>query len=644
MTRCLPLPQAKADYLAECVATEGMGQFLNACQNYPLLEGQKANLYKCFLPLVWQVGCGVQALLHPEGVYDDPKAGELRAVLYPRLRAHYQFQNQLMLFAEIGDRVKYGINIYGPVLTQPSFITLANLFHPVTVNACLQHHGGGVTPAIKRDEGGWDFSGHISRIIAVDEALLETFARLYDEPGTPALQARLPAAHSRELVSVLEKFAQVPRRLGDLQGDYFTFEMWNETGAQKDGTIRRRSANEQGFVSELSDFVLSGPHFSVGNPLSKTPRAVCTEKGHYDTLNLVNLPDDYLPRSNYLPACDTIEYARRVPRVSWVEEGEREARAANRYYRMVHRRMLSQSGERTLIATVVPRGVASINTCVATAFRDSTYLVSTAANLCSLLFDFFIKSTGKGDLYGEGLAKFPLLPPTPELAARFLALTSVTTHYSDLWCDCWQPAFRQDRWASNDPRLSQNFFSQLTPDWQRHCALRSDYARRQALLEIDVLVAQALGLTLDELLTIYRVQFPVMRQYERDTWYDTNGRIVFTASKGLVGVGLPRKPGKKDEPCTLIHPDASRESKRLGWDDVMPKDGKPQLADGTVIERWVLDDTQPGGPINRIIRYTAPFTLADREADYRVAWAHFAEMGQTTSQLAEPTHPSEVHP
>jgi hypothetical protein len=53
-----------------------------------------------------------------------------------------------------------------------------------------------------------------------------------------------------------------------------------------------------------------------------------------------------------------------------------------------------------------------------------------------------------------------------------------------------------------------------------------------------VLVAQALGLSLEELITIYRVQFPVMQQYERDTWYDRNARIVFTASKGLTGVTL----------------------------------------------------------------------------------------------------------
>ncbi|MBJ9900906.1 Eco57I restriction-modification methylase domain-containing protein [Burkholderia cenocepacia] len=267
------LPQARSDYLAECIATEGMGEFLNARQNYPLLEGQKANLYKCFLPLVWRVGRGVQALLHPEGPYDDPSGGLFRKAMYHRLRAHYQFQNELKLFAEIGNRVKYSINVYGAAQA-PKFKTLANILHPQTSFASLDHPGGGPTPGIKNEAGQWDLRGHRQRVIEVDTTLLATFAQLYDEPGTPAPEARLPAVHSRELVSVLHRFARVPDQLGAIvsrQAATINSTHWNEKNAQVDNTIRRRSRSEQGFVDSPAQFVLSGPHFYVGNPLDLPP-------------------------------------------------------------------------------------------------------------------------------------------------------------------------------------------------------------------------------------------------------------------------------------------------------------------------------------------------------------------------------------
>lgn len=611
-------PAAKPDYIAECAAQEGMQAFLNATQNYPLLKGVQSNLYKCFLPVVWRVGAGVQALLHPEGVYDDPKGGLLRSHSYTRLKAHYQFVNVLHLFQEVLHWVTFSVNIYGPQSAKPVFKTIANLFTPTTVDACFSHAGGGMTPAIKREEGGWETAGHRNRIIEVDEVRLATFAKLYDAPGTSPMRARLPAVHSRELISALEKFAAAPGRLGDLAGEYFTTECWHETGAQRDCTIRR----ETGFVESPQDFVLSGPHIYVGNPLAKTPRRVCTTPLAYDALDLEVLTDDYLPRSNYRRDCDAATYRSRIPRVGWVDEGESEPKPVTAYYRIGFRGMLSQSGERTLIGAMYPPGVAHINGVQTTAFRSSELLVGQLVFSTSVVADAFIKTTGRSNLHFTW-EQFPLLDITPQLAARALALNCLTVHYADLWRDCWQSEFRSDSWTNIDPRLQANFFAQLTPDWQRHCALRSDYARRQALVEIDVLAAQALKLTLEELLTIFLLQFPVMQQNERDTWYDAHGRIVFTASKGLVGVGLPRKANRNDNDCTLEYPDGQTQRRRLGWEDIQPQDGQPQVPDGTRIRRPILDDTLPDGPIERVIEYIAPFGLADREQDYRVAWAEF---------------------
>lgn len=401
--------------------------------------------------------------------------------------------------------------------------------------------------------------------------------------------------------------------------------MFDETYSQRDGTLIRNSNRSSPFALNAEDWVLSGPHFNIGLPYSKTPRAICSEKSHYDGIDLESLPDDYLPRSNYQPMEDRAEFTRHIPQVSWVESGDVAANLVTKYYRLVSRFMLSQSGERTLVSTISPPSSTHIMTCMSIAFKDMNKLLTESGAFFSLPFDFYVKSTGRGAIPGL-IRHIPIIAGCDEISIRVLMLVSLTRNYQKLWETSWQSEFQVDHWSQpNNPRLSQHFFAELTPVWSRHCALRSDYSRRMALVEIDVLVAQELGLTLDELILIYRVQFPVMQGYERDTWYDMAGRIIFTNSKGLVGVGLPRNGSRNSRDVTIATPDGNRKTGKFGWDDIYKMQEAGTLPAGSTITTTVIDDSQPGGPQTRTRSYTAPFDLASREADYRIAWEFFTK-------------------
>ena len=624
---------------------ESTQNFLNASSNFKLLEGQKANLYKCFVPKLWYLESpqGIVGLLHPEGLYEDPKGRKLRSRLYIRLRNHFQLVNELQLFKDVDHHTKFSINIYGPKREKIKFNNISNLFTPTTIDRCFNHDGSGSVPGVKEEQiqkGGrittkWGVAGHSNRIIQITSKELKLFQKVFEEEETLPGGARLLAIHSQELILVLKKFANQKLNFSQIQEDYFTTQHWNETNAQKEGIISRNTQ----FPDSIDSLILSGPHFFVCNPFYKTPRRVCEKNSNYDEIDLTKIDENYIPRTNYIPDCSTEKYRNLTPKVSWKTQEDENEKPVTDFFRIAWRKMISSGLERTLVPSLIPKKVGHIFSLVSVAFKNQSDLIVTAGLMGSILYDFFVKTTGKSNFTNGDFKILPFIEPPvcikSRIFSRVLTLSCLTKDFKQLWDNNCDSNFQNDSWTKKCTQLKMDFFKCVTKSWEMSSALRTDYMRRQAMIEIDVLVAITFGLTLDELNTLYRVQFPVLREYEADTWYDQNGRIVFTASRGLTGVGLKRtsssaKRVMEDKAVVGYSVDAPNmqvENEAIGWNDVK------HLEEGVVYKTF-MDDTQPGGPVERTVEFHAPFDRCDREEDYETAWKAFEERGITSDTEA----------
>ena len=205
--------------------------------------------------------------------------------------------------------------------------------------------------------------------------------------------------------------------------------MLDETGAQRNGTIRR----ETRFPSSAAEWILSGPHFFVGNPLNKTPRRGCKSHRDYGCIDLTVVPDDYLPRTNYVPACRPTEYMARnpgglleIPR--WEQRSLRRSLVSTD---MLIGESVGPASERTLNAAIVPTEASHVHTCIATAFRDDRTLMDFHAMSLSIPLDTFIKSIGATEMTLTLIRSFPI--PNMHLCLRKAlhlraALTQLLNH------------------------------------------------------------------------------------------------------------------------------------------------------------------------------------------------------------------------
>ena len=578
--------------------------FLNAYCNYPLLIGQQTNLYKCVLENTMDLASptnGYIGLLTPESIYDDPNGQPLRRELYKRLRYHFQYQNELRLFAEVHHHTVYGDQLLGPRRSSsPRFASLSNLFHPSTVDGCFTHDGHGMCGGIKDENGNWNTKPHRDRIVTFTDKELQVLSDTFED-GTTGDCAKLVSIHSKEIIGVLKKISDFPKHLDDVKN--ITSMCFDETNAPKAGLIKRHTC-----VPELSKYemIYSGPHFYVANPIYKTPRETCILNSDYDNVELGKIPDNYIQRTNYIPNIPLPEYNQQVRGfISNKVQGEVSYNNYFDYYKLGIRAMISQAGERSLICAVLPRRTAHINGIISISFLNRYDAVDMAALCASIVIDFYIKTIAAQNLRYSRLATFPIGVPVKyksALYSRTLLLNCLTNNYSEFWSSCWNDEYNYEHWSINDTRLKP--FGYLTQAWSWNTPLRNHFERRQALVEIDVLAAMALGLSLKDLELIYTIQFPVLQQNENDTWYDQKGNIVFTCSKGLTGVGCDRKE------WNTIRGEQVDENTFVG-------------VESTYVH--IIDSMKSELYGGEQVTYYAPYTRCDRIADYRRAWAYFEE-------------------
>ncbi|MFF2807686.1 Eco57I restriction-modification methylase domain-containing protein [Streptomyces sp. NPDC058000] len=583
VAEALAKPEHRSFYLDELGTVAGVSEFLSSADTYPELVGTRPDMYRAFMLLGWRATGerGVAGLIHPSTHLTGSKEGVLRRRAYEHLRLHADFVNELYLFAKPVDHsTHFSLNVYGH-RRDIGFQHLSWVIHPKMVRESLWHDGKGQSPSIKY-RGTWDTRPHQSRVVSVNRQTLAEWRELAGEENPPPVeQAKLlyPVTQAEE--SAIAALAKWPLRLSAM--DPWISGGFNEKTDRAAGYF----SWDSGPADKWNDVILQGPFIGIATLFAKRPIEDARTSLQMEPWGHLNLAVDEVLRTNYRPAGARSRFI--AAQSQWVDRdritqlwGDPAAVAAaeadvkasdpeiedddldkavdallraasmrpySEFYRVAWRRQIASNTERSLFAALVPPGPVHVDLVNSMSLGGLTDTALAAGFMAALPLDYYLRATGRNDLrIGEAKtlpAPTPDHPLAPALLLRTLRLNCQTNAYAPLWEELYDPVWQQDTWAASTrwPKATTPLSVGVGPTWTGDTPLRTEFARRAALVEIDALVAVWLGISEEELVAMYDARFPVLQQYEEHMWFDATGRRIAKAHQQH-GYGQPKDAWK----------------------------------------------------------------------------------------------------
>ncbi|MFD8639979.1 class I SAM-dependent DNA methyltransferase [Streptomyces zaomyceticus] len=570
----LTQPSATDFVTSELSATCGKSTFLSSSATYILLSGTRPDFYRAFMDQFWRHAhlAGTSGAVHPDTHFGGAKEANLRSAAYQRLRVHASFVNggNWAFPRPVGDTAAFGIHIYGHPQA-PQFTHVSHLYSASTLSDSLTHHGAGPLPGIKH-RGGWDLRPHSARLTEINEKQLRDWSELSGGSESTTSHATLLYPVTTSEQGAISSLASANSRLSEFE-PRITIGMFENLATKKLGLYRWETSRPQ----SLEDLIIQGPHLGIATPFAKEPKIPCRSTNDWVGFDFTNSPPNDIPRTNYIRACDASKYL--AAQDLWAD------RPYTEYFRLAWRRMIPFNTERSLFAAIIPPGPAHVDAVNSMALANDMLTVLSAGFWSSLPLDYLLRITGRSDLRVAEALKMPAPEPghplTAPLLLRTLRLNCLSEAYQPLWRELFHPTWpHYEDWAYEWPIL-EPLSSQLTAVWENKTPLRTEFARRAALVELDALVSVWLGITADQLIAIYESRYPVLFERESEMYFDSAGRKI---ARNHNTYGLNQT--KETYPALLEH--------LTNPSTTPPPEG-----------------------------YAPPFYKADRGAEMRAAHAHF---------------------